>query len=210
MDKLVGKTVIKETKKESGNEEVKFKKGEIGKIILAVLGIGIVLGGSVFITPNFPIVLGGLLKLIEEARGIKIPRLKMRRALEKLEKRKIISLEKKGKEVYVKVLDKWNSEMIKYSIESILALKKKKKWSQKWFMVVFDIPEEEKNKREFLRGFLKQVGFFPYQKSIYVYPYECEKEVELMKKIVEGGKYIRYIIAEKIEEEKKLKRVFAL
>ena len=32
----------------------KFEKGEISKIILATLGIGALLGGTILITPNFP------------------------------------------------------------------------------------------------------------------------------------------------------------
>lgn len=77
-------------------------------------------------------------------------------------------------------------------------------------MVAFDVPEKEKNKRNYLRSFLRQIGFFQYQKSLYVYPYECEKEVALLKKIVEGGKYINYIIADRLEKEADLKIYFQL
>ncbi len=202
--------MVKEMKEKQEKDDIKFKKGEIAKIILATLGIGVVLGGSVFISPNFPIVLGGLIKLVEEIKGIKLPKLKVKRTLEKLEKKKIIDLERKGDEIYVKVKDKWNVELIKYSIASLLDLKKKKEWSKKWFMVIFDVPEEERNKRDYLRRFLKEIGFYPYQQSVYVYPYECEKEVELLRKIVEGGKYLNYIIAEKIERENELKTFFNL
>lgn len=55
-------------------EDVKFKKGEIAKIILATLGIGTLIGETVFITPNFPIVLGSLIKLALEMKGIKLPK----------------------------------------------------------------------------------------------------------------------------------------
>lgn len=196
--------------KDTQKEDVKFKKGEISKIILATLGIGVVLGGTAFITPNFPIVIGGLIKLAEEIKGIKLPRIKVRRTLKKLERKKIINLEREGNEVYVTVKDKWNIELIKYSIASLLELKKKKEWSKKWFLVIFDVPEEERNKRNYLRRFLKEIGFYPYQQSVYVYPYECEKEVSLIRKIVEGGKYLNYIVAERIERENELKTFFNL
>jgi CRISPR-associated endonuclease Cas2 len=77
-------------------------------------------------------------------------------------------------------------------------------------MVFFDVPEIQRNKRNYLRDFLKKLGFYQYQKSVYIFPYECEKEVALIRKIVEGAKYMRYIIAEKIEEENKIKRYFGL
>lgn len=196
--------------KATQEKDVKFKKGEIAKIILATLGIGVVLGGTAFITPNFPIVLGGLIKLAEEIKGIRLPKNKVKRTLEKLERKKIINLERKDNEVYVTVKDKWHVELIKYSIASLLELKKKKVWSKKWFLVIFDVPEEERNKRNYLRRFLKEIGFYPYQQSVYVYPFECEKEIELIKKIVEGGKYLNYIIAERIERENELKTFFNL
>ncbi|PIP63587.1 CRISPR-associated endonuclease Cas2 [Candidatus Roizmanbacteria bacterium CG_4_9_14_3_um_filter_33_18] len=188
----------------------KFKKGEITKMVLATLGIGALLGGTVLITPNFPIIIGTFIKLIEEIKGIKLPKKKVKRALQQLEKRKMLNLEVKDNEVYVEVEDIWNKEIIKYSIQSLLELKQKTKWSGKWFLVMFDVPEIERNKRYYLRNFLKIIGFYQYQQSVYVFPYECEKEVTLIKKIIEGGKYLSYIIAEKIEYENKLKIYFGL
>ena len=191
-------------------EDKKFEKGEISKIILATLGIGALLGGTILITPNFPIIIGTFIKLIEEIKGIKLPKTKVKRTLQQLEKRKILNLEIKNNEVYVEVEDVWNKEIIKYSIQSLLELKQKSKWLGKWFIVMFDVPEIERNKRYYLRGFLKEIGFYQYQQSVYVFPYECEKEVVLIKKIIEGGKYLSYIIADKIEYENKLKTYFHL
>ncbi|PIY70469.1 hypothetical protein COY89_01100 [Candidatus Roizmanbacteria bacterium CG_4_10_14_0_8_um_filter_36_36] len=61
-----------------------------------------------------------------------------------------------------------------------------------------------------MRRFLVDLGFYPYQKSVYLFPYECEKEVELIKKIVEGTRYMKYIIAERIEDESTIKTFFKL
>lgn len=201
---------MKNNDKGMKKEVKKFKPNEVTQYILAALGIGVVLGGSIFITPNFPIVLGGILKIIEEFRGIKIPKKKMMRTLRKLEERKLISLERKGDEVYVTVKDKNNLQILKYSLREVLNLKKKKKWQGKWFLVVFDVPEEERIKRNYLRKFLKEIGFYPYNQSVYVFPYECEKEISLIKKIVEGGTYINYIIVERLERESQLKTYFGL
>lgn len=72
------------------------------------------------------------------------------------------------------------------------------------------MPEAQRNKRDYLRKFLIKLGFYQYQKSVYLFPYECEKEVSLIKKIVEGAKYMKYIIAEKIEDELSAKEYFKL
>ena len=86
----------------------------------------------------------------------------------------------------------------------------KKNWDKRWFLVAFDVAEKEANKRAHLRNFLKQIGFYQYQKSLYAYPYECEKEITLIKKIVEGGKYINYIVADRLEKETEMKIYFQL
>lgn len=42
-------------------------------------------------------------------------------------------------------------------------------------MVVFDIPESERNKRYMLRSLLKQLRFVQIQKSVWLTKYECRK-----------------------------------
>jgi CRISPR-associated endonuclease Cas2 len=136
---------------------------------------------------------------------------KVLRTLKNLEKKQIISLEEKDDKVFVYLKDKNHPKIVEYSIKKLLDFKKKeKKWDGRWFMVFFDVPEIQRNKREYLRRYLKELGFYQYQKSVYIFPYECEKEVSLIKKIVEGAKYMKYIIAERIEEENKIKKYFGL
>jgi CRISPR-associated endonuclease Cas2 len=102
-------------------------------------------------------------------------------------------------------------KIVEYSIQMLLDFKKKnKQWNGKWFLVFFDVPETQRNKRDYLRRYLIKLGFYQYQKSVYLFPYECEREVELIKRIVEGAKYMKYIIAEKIEDEAKAKEYFKL
>ena len=191
-------------------EDKKYRPNELKQYVLAALGIGAILGGSVLFTPNFPIILGSILGIIDEIKGIKIPKKKVQRVLKQLEKKQLIQIERKGNEVFVTVKKKDDVSILKYSLREILNLKKKKDWKRRWFMVVFDVPEKERNKRDYLRRFLKEIGFYPYNQSVYVFPYECEKEIGLIKKIVEGGKYISYIIAEKLEHENQLKIHFRL
>jgi len=205
---LYTNSIIMKAKKDK--KEKKYKPNELKQYVLAALGIGAVLGGSVLFTPNFPIILGSILGIIEEIKGVKIPKKKVQRVLKQLEKKELIQIKRKGNEVYVAVKNKDNVSILKYSLKEILNLKKKKNWQGRWFLVVFDVPEEERNKRDYLRRFLKEIGFYPYNQSVYVFPYECEKEISLIKKIVEGGKYINYIIAEKLEHENQLKTHFNL
>jgi len=136
---------------------------------------------------------------------------KVLRVLKNLERKQILYLEEKDDKVFVYLKDKNHPKIVEYSIKKLLDFKKKKKkWDGRWFMVFFDVPEMQRSKRDYLRTFLRRLGFYPYQKSVYIFPYDCEKEVALIKKIVEGAKYMKYIIAEKIEEENKIKKYFGL
>jgi len=192
------------------NDKTLFKHNELRQIVLAALGIGVIIGGTL-ITPNFPIILGSILSLIKDFKKKDISIKKVNRVLQNLEKKEIIYLERKGEDVYVHLKDFFRPTILKYSIKAIFDLKKRdQKWQGKWYLVMFDVPEIQRNKRVYLRKFLKQIGFYPYQKSVYVFPYECEKEISLIKKIVEGGKYMSYIIADKIEQEKAAKIYFQL
>lgn len=188
-----------------------FKHGELRQIVLSALGLGILLGGTFLVTPNFPIIFAGIAGLIKDMTKKKFPESKVKRVLKNLEKSELISLEERNGEVYVQLKSGFTPLLLKYSLKPLLDLKKrKKKWDGKWFLVFFDVPLKQNNKRAPLRKFLRYIGFYPYQQSVYIYPYECEKEIALIKKIVEGAKYMSYVIAEKIENEKPVKIYFNL
>ncbi|EKE14989.1 MAG: hypothetical protein ACD_12C00206G0003 [uncultured bacterium] len=149
--------------------------------------------------------------LLKSAKSLQEKKLKINRVLQSLEKKDILDLQEENGKVTVYLKDKNHPKIIEYSIKSLLDFKQKeKKWNGKWFLVFFDVPEVQRNKRDYLRKFLIKLGFYQYQKSVYLFPYECEKEVALIKKIVEGAKYMKYIIAEKIEDEKSAKEYFKL
>lgn len=201
----------KRTKKAKTKQMEQFKSHQLQQLIFSALGISFVMGGSILFTPNFPIVIGIVLKIIQEIKNRKVSKTKVKQALKRMEKRRLLSLETHGREAIVKVLEKGRTEVLKYSLKELLDHKKKnKKWDGKWFLVIFDVPEKERKKRDYLRKFLSAIGFFQYQKSVYVYPYECQKEIALVKKMVEGGKFMQYIVAQEIEDEAKIKRVFGL
>ena len=52
-----------------------------------------------------------------------------------------------------------------------------KKWDYLWRMVTFDIPEKRKAARETFRRELNRVGFYQLQKSVFVTPFKCEKDI---------------------------------
>lgn len=67
-------------------------------------------------------------------------------------------------------LSRLDSRTVKDKIIGIV----KKRWDHLWRIVVFDVPETKKYYRDQFREGLYKLGFFPYQKSMYVTPFACE------------------------------------
>lgn len=160
---------------------------------------------------NLSLLIDNLSEMMNSIKSYQEKRKKILRTLKNLEKKEILDLVEKDGKITVYLKDTNNPKIIEYSIESLLNFKKKnKQWNGKWFLVFFDVPEIQRNKRDYLRRFLTRLGFYQYQKSVYLFPYECEEEINKIKKIVEGAKYIKYIIAEKIEDEGEVRKHFKL
>ena len=83
-----------------------------------------------------------------------------------------------------------------------------KDWDGKWRVVIFDIPEERKSIRNQIRKALVSVGFMRLQDSVWVYPYDCEDFITLLKADFKIGKEVLYMIVEELEYDKPVKSYF--
>ncbi len=84
------------------------------------------------------------------------------------------------------------------------------KWDGKWRIVVFDIPEKLRRGRDALREKLKKLGFYELQKSVFVFPYECQNEIEFIVEFFDLRRYVRFGVLELIDNELHLKKIFKL
>lgn len=85
-----------------------------------------------------------------------------------------------------------------------------KKWDRRWRIVIFDIPEKRKALRNRLRMLLATIGFEKLQDSVWVFPYDCEDLLTLLKTDFRIGKEVLYIVAEEIEGDYRLRKLFGL
>jgi CRISPR/Cas system-associated endoribonuclease Cas2 len=89
-------------------------------------------------------------------------------------------------------------------------VRKPRSWDHKWRILVFDIPEYRRGTRQKLRRTLQSIGFYRLQNSVWVYPYDCEDLIALIKADFKIGKDVLYLIVDAVEGERKLKRQFGL
>jgi hypothetical protein len=85
-----------------------------------------------------------------------------------------------------------------------------KKWDKKWRVIIFDIKEEKKYLRDKIRNTLIGIGFTCLQKSVWIYPYDCEDFITLLKADFQIGKDVLYMIVERLENDKELLDIFGL
>jgi len=90
-------------------------------------------------------------------------------------------------------------------------IKRPKKWDKLWRVIIFDIPVEKNKARTALRRKFQEIGFYQIQKSVFVYPYPCEKEIMFIGKFFGVEKFIEIILAKNLgRREDKIKKFFEL
>lgn len=89
-------------------------------------------------------------------------------------------------------------------------LNKPKKWDEKWRVIIFDIPEKKRRVRDQIRSLFNRAGLHRLQDSVWVYPYDCEDILTLLKTDLAVGKYVLYLIVDELENDKHLREEFDL
>lgn len=85
-----------------------------------------------------------------------------------------------------------------------------RKWDKKWRVIISDIPEKKKKIRDHVRKLFITAGLYRLQDSVWVYPYDCEDIIGLLKTDFGIGKDILYMVVDEIENDKHLREHFNL
>ena len=120
-----------------------------------------------------------------------------------LKKKKLIRSFIKNKKEYLELTSLGKEKINDCLLKEPLG-RAEENWDGKWRIVIFDIPEKKKIKREMIREWLKRIGATELQRSVYVHPFDFKKklDVKVNKLMVEDE--VKYIICEIIQGEEKL------
>lgn len=119
----------------------------------------------------------------------------------------IYQLEKRG---YLEKYKHKDLEFLRLTEKGEMALSTlKKERDGKWKMIIFDIPEQKREARDYLRTKLKQLGFRKWQNSIWATPYRISPELEEELMILGQKYFVRLITIDKINNDSDLKQLFA-
>lgn len=169
------------------------------------------MSGAILIASQSPYFGLNLTRAFKKAQGSKKYKNKaLHNAFYRLLKEDCIDLSRKNHQLYIALTEKGKEKANWYQIDS-LEIKRSKDWDNKWRVVIFDISQPQLIKREAFRGKLRKLGFYQLQKSVWIHPFDCRDEIELLREFFGlGKKDIRLIVAESIEDSIALKKVFGL
>lgn len=178
------------------------------KEILRFLGIGGVLAAAI-VAPNAIQVFRFLLRDKNYVSWKKFNQSLAKQYIDRLEKRKLIKRKSKDNQIIFGLTKRGKNEFLKYGIDKI-KLKENLRWDHKWRVVIFDISEPKKKARDALRDKFKKLGMYQLQKSVFVHPFDCKKEIDMVSDFFGVGNDVLYLEAEIHDIGKKLKRIFNL
>lgn len=137
-------------------------------------------------------------------------RKKFSQALWKLKKDRLIITSQKQNGTFVAELTERGKRRVKEFQFADLAIKTPKKWDGIWRIVIFDIPNKRNAGREALRNKIKELDFYQLQKSVWVFPYPCETEIEFITELFHLYPYVQIIEATRIKNDANLRKYYGL
>ena len=116
---------------------------------------------------------------------------------------------KKNKEGFLCLTEKGQEKLDSYRLSEYTLLIPKT-WDKKWRVLIFDIPEYRKSLRDKIRKELTKIHFIRVQDSVWIFPYDCEELVALLKADFKVGEDLQYMVVHKIENDERLRKAFHL
>ncbi|MBI2196383.1 hypothetical protein HYU45_02100 [Candidatus Daviesbacteria bacterium] len=182
------------------------------KEILYLLGMGALLAGSI-ITPGLGAAAGALYRVKrkhdweQSQREWKKFNLKLlKRNLKRLHDQKVVEIVDEDGQDVIKLTQKGRTKYLRFKLEELSL--KGKSWDGKWRLVIYDISKLKKSAQENFRRVLKQINFFPLQKSVYLTPYKCTGEIEYLREYFNLSEEVLLLEVNKLENEPFYKQYF--
>ncbi|OGI75591.1 hypothetical protein A3C67_00685 [Candidatus Nomurabacteria bacterium RIFCSPHIGHO2_02_FULL_42_19] len=117
---------------------------------------------------------------------------------------------KKNKNRDIYSLTTKGENRLRHIVIDDIEIKKARNWDGKWRLVMYDLPIRFKKARNAFRWKLKDLGFFQFQKSVWIYPYPCEGEVVFVADFFGVRKYVEILGVNELSDDRKIRYHFGL
>lgn len=175
------------------------KKRDIQRFVLDTVKVT----GVLSVAAVAPAVLGAMKKL-----GI-APSFRQDTSIAKARKRLVEKglLEYDG--TFLRITQKGQQELLWMQLKDTKK-EKPRRWDGRWRVLIFDIPEKKRLVRQRIRDMIELIGFIRLQDSVWLYPYDCEDMMTLLKSDLKIGRDMLYLIVDELEYDTPYRRHFNL
>lgn len=104
----------------------------------------------------------------------------LRDTLHYMKRKQIVVISESDGDLVVSITSKGRKRVYRAKFEEA-SIPVPERWDKKWRIVIFDIPEKNGNARRVLTMKLKELGFQMIQKSVWVHPFPCLEQIEIIK-----------------------------
>lgn len=167
------------------------------KDILKWVGLGLIIVSSTVAPGSFKLIWMANKLLTDKNKS------KVKTIIKRLDQQRMISYQEiaEGK-IAVNLTEKGDRRRLEADFENIEL--KKKKSDGKWRLVIFDIPERNKNARDVFSRKLLQLGLTRLQDSVFVGPYPCKNEIDFLCHFLNISEFVTIVPFNHIERGKSL------
>lgn len=125
-------------------------------------------------------------------------------------KQELIRISKHRQYIAFELTDKGRQRLDVYMLDDLMFPALPQAWDGLWRIVLFDVPEERKHLRTIFRRKLQNLGFRLLQRSSWIYPFPCEKELSQLAKHLQLTSDVIVIAAQSLSCEAKFLEQFHL
>lgn len=173
-------------------------------IIMGIFFAGVIaIASPYFVATKIPEIIKCMIRNRRERRSFS-------NTFSRLKKNGLINIDNRNGQIYISLTKEGKKRAGKYQIDN-LEIKNPGKWDRKWRVLIFDVKEKQRIKRDALRGKIKELGLYKLQNSVWAYPYDFFKEAKLLRDFFGlTGDEMQIITNCKLEKDKELKKNFQL
>jgi len=129
----------------------------------------------------------------------------LRRSIKRLKKRGLIR-EDEDKAI-LRISERGGREVLKYALDNF-KIEKPKSWDSKWRLIIYDVPTEKRYFQDLFRETIKKLGLFQLQESVYLTPFPCYNQVQMLREYFGVKNEVLYLVVDKFEHEGKYRKHF--
>jgi hypothetical protein len=116
-----------------------------------------------------------------------------------LKRKGYIEWDRTGQELLLHITQKGKNKVAQLNFQTMM-VSPSKKWDGQWWLVLADVPQESRRQEDMLRRKLKEMNFYPFQRSVWIYPYSPRTEVEIVSKFYQIERFVTTMRIDEVEK----------